>query len=119
MVQGLVTKNEGNTQVTVTSTFSGSYTRGASATGTLSAGWGPINASVGYDADTSVEWSASEALSQPISPGYEGWIDYGTSQNEWYGSYYYLNSSCGYTNDYMDVYSPKVATDVVHSQPIS
>jgi hypothetical protein len=86
--------NKTGSNITYTSTISGSGTLGVTASASLGGGWGPINASVGYTANLSFTISASDAVSITIRPHYEGWNDYGTKKDQWYGYYVYVNSSC-------------------------
>lgn len=61
----------------------------------------------------------TQSVSSTIKTGYTGRHDYGVSQNEWYGDYYYLNSSCTHSNSYIYVYSPKTKAIASHTQTIS
>lgn len=60
--------------------------------------WGPINAKVGFNINGSYTWNDSESLTITIPPNRMGWMDYGSYQEKWTGTYYYLTSSCSQTN---------------------
>lgn len=96
----------GNAPVTLTSTLSYNVSRSASTSTSLGGGWGPINASIGYNVDVSQSFAVSQSVTITIDPGYEGYQYYGVAQSEWYGNYYYLQSDCTYTSNYIHVYSP-------------
>lgn len=116
-VDGIRYWNQTQNAITVTSTFSGSVTYSASASATLGGGWGPINATVGYNADTSVTWTASEAETITINPGYVGWNEYGNARDQWYGDYYYVTSSCTITDSqWITVNSPRFSEVVAKTQ---
>ncbi|GEO25325.1 hypothetical protein AAC03nite_11100 [Alicyclobacillus acidoterrestris] len=87
-----------------TSTFSVS----ASASGSLSAGWGPINAAVGFNADTSLSESWQYQVTVNVPAKHYGWFDYGYYRDEWYGDYAYQNQYGEITSDdWITVYSPR------------
>ncbi|WP_436663705.1 hypothetical protein ACOALA_16965 [Alicyclobacillus acidoterrestris] len=89
---------------TETSTFSVS----ASASGSLSAGWGPINAAVGFNADTSLSESWQYQVTVNVPAKHYGWFDYGYYRDEWYGDYAYQNQYGEITSDdWITVYSPR------------
>lgn len=70
----------------------------ATVSGTLSVtsgvSWGVIEGKVGFDMSASQTWTTSQSTSITVSPGYWGWIDYGSHTETWKGSYYYLSSTC-------------------------
>ncbi|WP_157800149.1 hypothetical protein [Sporolactobacillus pectinivorans] len=94
--------------ISLTSSFTGSHTNGSSVSASLGGGWGPINATVGYNANSSYTWSYTEAVHITIRPGYMGWNEYGVGRDEWYGHYYYRDQ---YGNEssshWIYVYSPR------------
>lgn len=109
MEQGSIVYNNTQSPLTRTSSITRSVSKSSSTSASLQAGWGPINASVGYSADRTQSYTQSDSIQITVNPGYMGWIDYGVSQNEWEGYYEYLQSNCTYTDStFMTVYSPKV-----------
>ena len=97
--------------ISYTSTFSGTHSKSASVSGSIEGGWGPINATVGYSADTSFSWTSSEAVTVTVRPKYEGWNDYGVSRDVWSGTYQYTNSTCGTSSAHnVTVYTPRYKT---------
>lgn len=93
--------------VTEVSTISSRVSKSSSVSATLGGGWGPINASVGYQADLTQTWTTSDSYTITIDPGYEGYWYYGVAQNEWYGNYYYLQSDCYHSNNDITAWSPR------------
>lgn len=72
--------------------------KSATVSGTLSVtsgvSWGVIEGEVGFDMSASQTWTTAQSTSITVSPGYWGWIDYGSHTETWKGSYYYLSSTC-------------------------
>lgn len=101
--------NKTGSNETYTSTVQDTFTVSADASATLGGGWGPINASVGYTANTSFSITTSDSVTIIIRPHYEGWNDYGTKKDQWYGYYVYTGSSCVESSgSYITVHSPRV-----------
>lgn len=86
--------NKTKNNIKYTSSFSGSHSKSSTASGKLGGGWGPISAEVGYSAHRKVTWTKSESVTLTIRPKYEGWNDYGTKRDHWYGTYEHVNSDC-------------------------
>lgn len=97
--------------VTQGSRISYSTSKSSSVSATLGGGWGPINASVGYQANLTQTWTTSQSEGMTIDPGWEGYWYYGIAQNKWYGDYYYLQSDCYHSNNYITVWSPRQKAD--------
>lgn len=84
------------------------FTVTATHSGNLAAGWGPINAAVGFDASQSLTCEWSQALTVNIPPHQYGWIDFGYARDKWYGDYAYQDSYGNLSNDeYITVTSPR------------
>jgi len=117
IVTGTSDWNQTQGNVAFTSKILSSSTYSASVNASLGGGWGPINASVGVNADTSQTWTTSESTTLNIPPGYKEWNDYGTDQDVWYGDYEYLNNLCDYSNQqWITVKSPRTHTIVNKSE---
>lgn len=111
--KGTVVQNPPNAQTNMvqTSTIQYNTSKSSSTSGSLAAGWGPINAAVGYQANLTQTWTTSQSITISVPPGYQEYVAYGALQNEWYGNYYYLQSNCSHSNDYMYVWSPPQKAD--------
>lgn len=117
-VDGTHVVNDTQSPETVYSTITGTYSTSGTTSGSLAAGWGPIDATVGYSAQQTVTWSSSEETAITVEPGYTGWNEYGNAHNEWYGQYYYLTSSCTETNsEWITVQSPHYSEIISITQP--
>lgn len=79
-----------------------------SASGSLGGGRGPINASLGSNADTSVsETYTYEATVSIPAHGY-GWYEFGYAHSQWYGDYAYVDDYGNITsNEWITVNSPR------------
>lgn len=117
IVEGTHYLNRTKDNVTITSTFTGTHSKSSTASGKLGGGWKPVSAEVGYNADRTVSWSKSDSVKITVRPKYEGWNDYGTKRDKWYGTYYYLSNSCVQSkNVQLTVYIPKVKAVVAHTK---
>jgi len=81
----------------------------ASASGSLADGWGPINASIGYNVNTSISQTYTTETSLTIPSHYYGWYEFGYAHSVWYGDYAYVNGNTGavLSNEWITVDSPR------------
>jgi hypothetical protein len=100
--------NTTNTSAVYRWTGSVQVSASASASASLGGGWGPINASLGLTADTSVsQYYSTEASITVPAHGY-GWYEFGYAHSQWYGDYAYVNENGEITsNDWITVNSPR------------
>lgn len=80
----------------------------ASASASLGGGWGPINASLRLNADTSVSHDYSYEAKMTIPAHEYGWYEFGYAHSQWYGDYAYVNENGEITsNQWITVNSPR------------
>lgn len=108
MSEGTHYINKTGRDVTFTSTISSTATIGGSVTGTIGGGWGPINLSLGFQANASYSWTSSDSYAMTVSNNYEGWNEYGVNRDSYNGYYVYVNQFCSESNgSYITVTSPR------------
>ncbi|PWK13956.1 hypothetical protein C7459_106254 [Tumebacillus permanentifrigoris] len=113
MSEGTHYINKTGRDVTFTSTISNTSTIGGSVNGSIGGGWGPINYSLGFQANASYAWSTSESYAMTVSNNYEGWNEYGVNRDQYTGYYVYVNQFCNESNgSYITVTAPRTKTVV-------
>ncbi|CQR48026.1 hypothetical protein BN1058_02368 [Paraliobacillus sp. PM-2] len=85
--------------------------------GSGSWGWGPIEATAGFEIGGSKTWYTSQSTKIKVQPGDWGWIDYGTHSETWKGYYYYLSGDCYQHNkNYLTVKGPKYKAKLARTE---
>ncbi|WP_068776029.1 hypothetical protein [Paenibacillus sp. FJAT-26967] len=107
--------NKTGSNITFTSTIGTAKTISGEGSASGAFDWKVIEAEVGFKISGSYTWTTSEGISVTVRPQYQGWIDYGTSNDYWSGYYTYVRSDCTEGNSFfLKVNGPRYKATVAH-----
>ncbi|MVP02083.1 hypothetical protein [Paenibacillus lutrae] len=107
--------NRTGSNITFTSTIGTAKTISGEGSAKGEFDWKVIEAEVGFKISGSYTWTTSEGISVTVRPQYQGWIDYGTSNDYWSGYYTYVRSDCTEGSSFfLKVNGPRYKATVAH-----